>query len=182
MYNRSPFKRSFYRTIFIHGEINRPLNGIFRNILAFYNKFNEDIGEFLRVFIRLFAFHRKRDPFDANDDGFSEQALIRNSTFGARLFQRLSNRGKLTADYFNINEFRRGGNNFDLPLHEADIAESAGHGINTGALNFDLLFREADKLSLFASSQWIDRSSYYGAEKDLSAYGQTNDITFSYCP
>jgi len=129
--------------------------------------------------LSLFAFHRKRNPFDANGDGFSEQALIKNSTFGVRFFQRLANRGKLTADYFNINEFRRGGNKFELPFHEADITESVTHAINTCAATFDQLLREADKFSVFFSFQDVNRDSYYGANHDLSAYGKTKDFTYA---
>ncbi|WP_346855669.1 TonB-dependent receptor [uncultured Draconibacterium sp.] len=127
----------------------------------------------------LFGFHRKRDAFDANGDGFSELSQINNTTIGARFYQRVASRGKLTIDYFNINEDRRGGNNFDLPMHEADITESVQHQINSGAVNFDLLLRESDKLSLYTSMQGVDRGSYYGANKDLSAYGATNDFTYA---
>lgn len=127
----------------------------------------------------LFGFHRKRDPFDANGDDFSELSSINNTTLGARFYQRVASRGRLTFDYFNINEDRRGGNKFDLPLHEADIAESVKHQINSGAANFDLLLRESDKFSAFVSMQGVDRDSYYGAEQDLSAYGHTKDFTYA---
>ncbi len=129
--------------------------------------------------LSLFGFHRKRDPFDANGDDFSELSSIENVTVGGQLYQRVTQRGKLKLDYFHINESRRGGNKFHLPLHEADIAESVDHRINSAAINFDLLMRDHDKLSVFASGQSIDRDSYYGAEQDLSAYGNTEDLTWS---
>ncbi|NQU54400.1 MAG: TonB-dependent receptor [Bacteroidetes bacterium] len=127
----------------------------------------------------LFGFTRNRNPFDANDDGFSEIVLIENATLGARIFQRIGERGKLTFDYFNINEFRRGGNKFELPMHESDITESVKHKINSGAVSFDLLMRDSDKFSAFFSAQRVDRGSYYGANQDLSGYGQTDDFTFA---
>ena len=127
----------------------------------------------------IFGFHRKRDPFDANGDGFSELASINNTTIGARFYQRVASRGKITVDYFNINEDRRGGNKFELPLHESDISESVQHQINSGALNFDLLLRDNDKFSAFVSMQGVDRGSYYGAEQDPSAYGHTDDLTYA---
>jgi len=127
----------------------------------------------------IFGFHRKRDPFDANGDGFSELSKIKNLTLGGRLYQRVATRGKLTVDYFNIYEFRRGGNMFNLPPHEADIAESVTHRINSGAANYDVLLREDDKFSAFLSMQHVDRDSYYGAEQDLSAYGRTRDFTYA---
>ena len=127
----------------------------------------------------FYGFYRNRDYFDANDDGFSESSLIENKTFGTRLFQRVASRGKITADYFYINEYRRGGNNFDLPLHEADIAESVTHFIHSGAVTFDLLLRDSDKFSVFASGQNVSRDSYYGANQDPSAYGLTGDFTYA---
>lgn len=129
--------------------------------------------------ITIFGFYRNRNPFDANEDGFSELASIDNRTLGARFFQRVAGRGKFTLDYFNINEFRRGGNKFDLPLHEADIAESVDHAIHSVATTFDLLMRDADKFSVFFSAQQVHRDSYYGANQDPSAYGETEDYTFS---
>ncbi|MEN8116611.1 MAG: TonB-dependent receptor [Bacteroidota bacterium] len=127
----------------------------------------------------IFGFHRNRDAFDANGDGFSELSKIKNLTMGGRLYQRVAHRGKLTVDYFNIYEFRRGGNDFELPPHEADIAESLIHKINSGAANYDMLLRENDKFSAFLSLQSVTRNSYYGAEQDLSGYGKTKDLTYS---
>ncbi len=127
----------------------------------------------------FFGFTRARDAFDANGDGFSEIANIDNSTLGTRFFQRIGDRGKLTLDYFNINESRRGGNKFELPAHESDITESVDHKINSTAVSYDVLFRESDKLSLFFAAQGVNRDSYYGANQDLSAYGNTSDFTYS---
>ena len=129
--------------------------------------------------LSIFGFHRQRGAFDANSDGFSELSKLDNTTIGARLYQRIANRGKFTIDYFNINESRRGGNKFELPMHESDIAESADHAINSAAVNFDQLLRDNDKFSAFFSIQAVNRDTYYGAEQDLSAYGKTNDFTYS---
>jgi outer membrane receptor for ferrienterochelin and colicins len=129
--------------------------------------------------LSIYGFHRQRNPFDANNDTYSELSSIANSTMGARVFQRTGNRGKFSLDYFNINEYRRGGNRFDLPLHEADIAESTTHKINSASVTFDQLFKETDKISAWISAVGVDRGSYYGANQDLSAYGQTDDISVS---
>jgi outer membrane receptor for ferrienterochelin and colicins len=137
------------------------------------------VSDDFKTGMSLFGFTRNRDPYDANGDGYSELSLIENITLGTRIYQRIANRAKLTFDYFNINEFRRGGNKFELPLHEADITESVKHKINSGAVTFDVLFNENDKFSAFFSGQGVDRDSYYGANQDLSAYGKTSDYTFN---
>lgn len=129
--------------------------------------------------LSFYGFHRKRNPYDANGDGFSELSSIDNTTFGSRLFRRTGTRGKISLDYFRIYEYRRGGNNFDKPLHESDIAESTTHRINSASLTFDQLFRDVDKLSGWISAVEVDRGSYYGANHDPSAYGQTDDLSLS---
>ena len=45
--------------------------------------------------LSLYGFTRNREMFDANDDSFSELAPLKNLTFGARVFHRLSHRDKL---------------------------------------------------------------------------------------
>lgn len=126
--------------------------------------------------LSLFGFHRKRGAVDLNNDGFSDMTSIDNTTLGARIYHRVASRGKITGDYFNINEFRRGGDGFELPPHEAIIAEQVRHQINSGAVNFDLLSRENDKFSAYFSVQKVARETYYGANQDPSAYGFTKDF------
>jgi outer membrane receptor for ferrienterochelin and colicins len=137
------------------------------------------VSEDYKTGMSIFGFTRTKDAFDANGDGFSELANIDNSTLGTRFFQRVGDRGKFTFDYFNINESRRGGNKFELPAHESDITESVAHKINSTAFSYDVFFRESDKLSIYIAAQGVDRDSYYGANQDLSAYGNTVDLTYS---
>ncbi|OFX21330.1 MAG: TonB-dependent receptor [Bacteroidetes bacterium GWA2_31_9b] len=127
----------------------------------------------------LYGFHRKKEPFDANNDGFSEIAEIMNTTVGTRIFHRLGYRNKLALDFFTINEDRRGGNKFDLPKHETDITEAVEHNITSGALSFDQFLRESDMLSVFISGQYVDRDSYYGALQSLQDYGKTKGLTYN---
>lgn len=129
--------------------------------------------------ISFYGFHRVRDPYDANMDGFSELSSIDNTTLGTRFFQRTGNRGKISLDLFKIYEFRRGGNLFDLPLHKADIAESTTHNIHSGSLSYDKLYRDSDKLSAWVSTVEVNRDSYYGANQDPSGYGKTHDLSLS---
>jgi outer membrane receptor for ferrienterochelin and colicins len=127
----------------------------------------------------VYGFFRTREPFDANNDGFSELSKIKNITAGSRFFYRTGNRGKISADLFVINEDRRGGNKFDLPMHQTDITEAVNHNITSVALNFDQFVRKHDKLSVYVSGQHVDRDSYYGANQSLSDYGKTNDFSYA---
>ena len=127
----------------------------------------------------LYGFHRDREPFDANNDSFSEIASLNNTTIGARLFHRFGTRNKMTADFFSIKEERRGGDRFDYPKHEANITEAVDHNITTGALTYEQFFRGSDLFSVFASGQKVNRDSYYGAEKSLKDYGNTKDFSYT---
>jgi outer membrane receptor for ferrienterochelin and colicins len=129
--------------------------------------------------LSLFAVHRNRGHFDANGDGFSELGLINANSVGMRSFYKTSNFSKLTATYHYLSEFRRGGNKFDLKPHETDITEQTDHQIHGGELVFDRYSKSLkSKLTLYTALQHIDRESYYGAQQDLNAYGQTYDLSF----
>ena len=133
----------------------------------------------IKTGLAVFGFLRNRSPFDANNDGFSELASIENTSVGARAFHRFGNRSKLTADFFNIREDRRGGDKHEYPLHESRIAEAVNHNITMGALTFDQFIGEMNLLSVFASAQNVNRDSYYGANYSLSDYGYTTDLSYT---
>ncbi len=129
--------------------------------------------------ISVFGNMRDRKMFDYNDDSFSEIAPMKNTVIGTRIFHRPGYRSKLSLDYFNIREKRDGGNKQDYPHHERDISESVEHNMHAGALTFEQYFRESDLLTVFASGQYLDRDSYYGANQSMSDYGNTTDRTYN---
>jgi len=129
--------------------------------------------------ISLYGFTRDRKIFDANNDGFSEIAPMNNLTLGTRFFHRFGYRSKLALDFFTIKEERDGGNKQDLPLHERDVAEAVKHDLKTTALTWEQFFREYDMLSVYASGQFLNRDSYYGANQSLSDYGNSKDKTYN---
>ncbi|MDD3062144.1 MAG: TonB-dependent receptor [Massilibacteroides sp.] len=132
-----------------------------------------------RTGIAVFGNMRDRKMYDHNDDGFSEIAPMKNTVIGARLFHRPAYRNKISLNFFNIRESRDGGNMQDRPLHERDVAEAVRHDMVVGDLTFEQYLRESDMLSVFASGQYLDRDSYYGANQSLSDYGNTKDKTYN---
>lgn len=127
----------------------------------------------------IYGFNRQREPFDANDDDFSEISTLKNLTLGGRIFHRFGYRNKLMVDFFAIDEDRRGGDRFDYPVHEANIAEQVKHKLNTAALTYEQFFRGTDLFSIYASTQSVKRDSYYGAHKSVKDYGHTNDLSYT---
>lgn len=146
-------------------DVNTSLNGSF-------------VTDDRRAGVYLFGMLKDRQWYDRNGDGFSEIPEINAETAGFRGYYRTSANTRLTAEYHHIHEYRRGGNLFDHPAHEADIAEQLDHKIDGGGLRFNGFSPdEHHRWDIFASMQSIGRDSYYGAEKAPDAYGRTTDLT-----
>lgn len=147
-------------------DINTTLNGSF-------------VTDDYKAGIYIYGMVKNRSSYDRNGDGFSEIPKLNSETIGFRGYYKLTPLSRLTAEYHHIREFRRGGNAFDLPPHEADIAEQLNHNINGGGLKYDLFTEDyKHRGSFYASVQNIDRESYFGTDKNLDAYGATKDFTF----
>lgn len=147
-------------------DINTALNGSF-------------VSDDYKAGIYLFGMLKDRDSYDRNGDGFSEVPVINSETVGFRGYYRTSNYSRLTAEYHHIHEFRRGGNGFAMPPHQADIAEQLNHKIDGGGLRYNIFTPDyKHRIDLFTSAQQIRRDSYFGVEQNQNAYGQTDDRTF----
>lgn len=132
----------------------------------------------------IFGATRSRNPYDHNDDGFSELGSLKNETLGFNWYYRPSQSTDLLISFNRIHEDRRGGNDFDKPNHEADIAEWTEH-LNWGG-KIRWLHRVSDKLDYKISYAYshINRKSYYGGLAEdtpearleaLQFYGETEN-------
>lgn len=130
-----------------------------------------------RAGLFVYGQSRYRDGYDNTGDGFTELAALKTQTVGARAFLRTSDRTRLTLEYHNTHEYRRGGDQLDQPAHMAMICEEVDHNINAGEATFDIWDSNRDNhLAIFAATQNTRRKSYYGSEMDPDAYGRTSDI------
>ena len=146
-------------------DINTSMNGSF-------------VSDDHQVGVYVFGMMKDRSPYDHNGDGFSDIPKINSETLGFKGYYRTGLYSKLTAEYHHIHEMRRGGNHFDSPPHEADIAEYLNHKINGGGLKFDLFSPDyKHRLAVYTSGQSIKRDSYFAAEKNTDNYGNTSDKT-----
>ena len=137
------------------------------------------VSEDNKLGLAVFGQNTAKDAWDANGDGFTELSKISGQTIGFRGYMKTGLYSKITGEYHHLEEFRRGGDNLDLPPHEAMIAEQTKHGINTGGIKFDWFSKDQKhRLNIFASIQQINRESYYGAGQDPNAYGKTTDLTW----
>lgn len=147
-------------------DINTTINGAF-------------VTDDNKAGVYIFGMVRNRDAYDRNGDGFSDIPKLGSETVGFRGYYKLNSTSRLTAEYHHIREFRRGGDNLDLPPHQVDIAEQLRHEINGGGLKYDRFSsNQKHRFSLYSSLQNIDRDSYFGTDKNPDAYGKTTDMTF----
>ncbi|MBP1676832.1 MAG: TonB-dependent receptor [Bacteroidetes bacterium] len=129
--------------------------------------------------VSIYGSTRQRDGWDADGDGFTELGKLQGRNVGFRSYFKTSQQSKLTVEYHNLGEYRRGGNNLDLPPHQADVCEMTEHNINSGGVKWEFFTPEyKHRFSIYSSAQQTDRNSYYGAKKNLNAYGKTDDLAF----
>ena len=121
--------------------------------------------------LMIFGQHRLRDAYDYDGDGFTELAQLKNRAMGLRSYLKTSDYSRITLEYQNMHEFRRGGDRLDQQPYMAYITEQTEHHINSGSLKFDQYsHNQKHKLSLFFAAQHTDRHSYYGAGAPYIAY------------
>ncbi len=132
----------------------------------------------------LFASTRTRDQYDRNGDGFSELGQLKNESLGVNWFYNPIEDGELSTHLHRIHEFRRGGNDFELPSHEANISESVEHWKWGGTAKWKHQFSERLDYKVFYSFALTNRKSYYGGtgpegaedfDAALKAYGRTEN-------
>lgn len=147
-------------------DINHSINGSF-------------VSDNQKAGVYVFGAVKDRSAYDRNNDDFSDIPKLNSETLGFRGFYKTSAYSRITAEYHRIHEYRRGGNNFSKPPHEADIAENLSHKIDGGSLRFNAFSRDyKHRADIFVSAQRIARRSYFGVEKSLKGYGTTKDMTF----
>jgi outer membrane receptor for ferrienterochelin and colicins len=164
-----------------------------------------------RMGVMIFGQKRNRSAYDHDDDGFSEIPKLDSRTLGFRSFIKTGVYSKLTFEYHNTYEFRRGGDNLDKPPHEAYIAEQVESYIDGGGLKYDMYSPDSKhRLSIYSAAQLTNRKSYYGGgdpvtfltgnetadeiadfnenlKSRMNSYGRTKDVTYtigsqySYC-
>jgi outer membrane receptor for ferrienterochelin and colicins len=128
----------------------------------------------------IFGSSRKRDEWDANGDGFTELGRMNVKSLGGNIFYKPSYLSKITLEYHTLYHMVRGGDSLNLPPHQSNITEMTQHNTNVYQLQYEqYIGGTSDKFSIYGSHQNTRRDSYYGAHKDLNAYGNTDNDTWA---
>lgn len=132
------------------------------------------VSDDLKQGISLYGFNRQRDFWDANGDGISEITELQNTTFGIDAFYNPTEQWNLKLNLYHLNEYRRGGSQFDLAPHQTDITEMLDHRILGGSINVDYYSKnDRHHLSFYTSAQRVVRDSYYGGGGRVLGPGDT---------
>jgi outer membrane receptor for ferrienterochelin and colicins len=130
--------------------------------------------------VMIFASTRQRSPYEYYGDGYSQITKLHVNNIGFKSFYKTSNYSKLTVEYHNLYNFLRGGNDFDLPPQQADIAEQAEYHINTGSVNYNIFSKDNKQhFNIYTSAQLINRINYAGAQQDPKGFGLTDGKTLA---
>lgn len=106
---------------------------------------------------------RHRAAYDHDGDGFSEIPVLDSRTLGFRSFLRTGVYSKITLEYHNMQEYRRGGDNLKKQPYEAYVAEQIDSKIDGGSLKYDWSSPDnKHRLSIYTAAQLTNRDSYYG--------------------
>lgn len=158
-----------------HTTTSIGMGGAMENATSLNASLVSDSG---KAAVSVFAQSRTSGGYDVDGDGFTELLEANAEALGMRSMFRLSNYSRITAQYHRIKDYRRGGDNLDLPQHEAEVCEQADHTIDGGSITYDWSDpTHTNRLNLYGSFQNTARKSYYGAGKDPDAYGRTHDLT-----
>ncbi|MBE0656424.1 MAG: TonB-dependent receptor [Bryobacteraceae bacterium] len=117
-----------------------------------------------------------RVPVDRDGDGFSEMGKRRLDSGGFSLYRRfMENRGRLSVTGALASEFRRGGDQFELPPEQSWITEQVDSRRYSLAANWNHTISANTFYALRASHAYYARKSYYGSGMDPNAYGDTRN-------
>lgn len=137
--------------------------------------------------LALFGQTRHRSAYDHDGDGFSEMPLLDGHTLGFRTYFKPTSQLRLTAEYHNMHEFRRGGDRVHVQPHMAFVAEQLEHTNHNASIAASYFSLDARHLiDVYASLMKVDRKSYYGGgdttmtdlPKRLASYGTTKGLTY----
>ncbi len=125
--------------------------------------------------IMVYGQHRLRDGVDMVTR-FLLSCRASKPALGFRSVLKTGVYSRMTLEYRNLHEFRRGGDRLNRQPFESYITEQVEHYINSGSLSFDRYSsNQKHKLSLYAAASHTDRDSYYGAgepfDKNIPAVG-----------
>ena len=124
--------------------------------------------------VNFFGFRRNREQFDANNDGFSEITKLQSQTVGMDAFMNINPRNKVKWNAYFMEEYRRGGSDFDKPVQQSRLAEELKHSVFGTGISWEFFPKNTKHAFVFYHSmQYVNRRSYYGGNGAVLKQGDT---------
>ncbi|MDX2178401.1 MAG: TonB-dependent receptor [Bryobacteraceae bacterium] len=118
----------------------------------------------------------RRTHADVDRDGFSELTRRSSQAGGGTLFRRFfDGKARLTVGGSTLDEFRRGGSQLDLLPENTFVTEQLLSGRSSGFVRWNHSVNPNFYYNLSSSLSYLGRGSYYGADFDPNAYGNTRN-------
>ncbi len=134
--------------------------------------------------LNVYGMFRDRNPYDHNEDGFTEITEVENKTFGFKSFYKPGDRSEISLDFHTIHEYRRGGNKLHLQPFEADITEKIESEVIGGGLTYETFSENRDlRYSVYGTAQLSRNENFYGGkgetfEESIKGFGNSLDNTY----
>ncbi len=141
----------YYRGNSIDGSIDNQLGAI-AEVVSDNNKSG----------FYVFGSTRYRNSYDRNGDGYSELGKLKNETIGFNGYLKPLENSELQLSFHHIVEDRRGGGDFDKPVHEASIAEWTNHSKWGGKFKWNQKINSFFDYKINYAFSLLKRDSYYG--------------------
>lgn len=120
------------------------------------------VSEDGRVAAHVFATTRRRSALDLSGDGFSELTALQQLAAGTNVFYTPFVGGNLRLSFHTLREYRRGGDQLDLPPHAVAIAEELQTERYQGDVRWKHVLSPNLSYALGYVLSYTDRRSYYG--------------------
>ena len=121
---------------------------------------------------------RSRNPYDRNGDDFSELGELKNETIGFDWYSNPFEGTELQTSFHRIFEERRGGDNFDRPVHEAGIAEWIQHFKYGGKIRWSHKLSPVFEYRINYAFSLLRRNSYYGGLSDTTVEARLQALNY----
>jgi len=133
--------------------------------------------------ILLWGQKTQHDPWDANDDGYSDLALRDLRSMGGSAFVKLFDGMELNVNASTLHEYRRGGNELDLePFNPAvNICEMTDNKRDSLNVKLEHVIDDTVNYTAYYGYASMKRHSYYGPagndilSEDTNLYGITEN-------
>ncbi|HET56759.1 MAG TPA: TonB-dependent receptor, partial [Ignavibacteria bacterium] len=126
----------------------------------------------------IFGSTRNRNPYDRNNDGFTELGTLKQEAIGFNFYHRPSSTNEIKLSIHRIHEDRRGGSDLDKPIHESRIGEWTEHFKWGGKLAWSHNINNKFDYKINYSFSILNRDSYYGGLSENTPEGRLEALNY----